>query len=68
LKIGEISKPIILPTGILILKINNIKNTKIKIDMDAELKKAINYERNRQLSQFSKIYYNKVKKNLEFDG
>ena len=68
LKIGEISKPIILPTGILILKIIDIKNNKIKIDMEAALKKAISYERNRQLSQFSKIYYNKVKKNLEFDG
>ena len=31
----------------------NIKNTKIKIDMDAELKKAINYERNRQLKSIS---------------
>ena len=68
LKIGEISKPIILPTGILILKIIDIKNNKIKIDMEAALKKAINYERNKQLSQFSKIYFNKVKKNLEFDG
>ena len=68
LKINEISKPIILPTGILILKIKDIKNSKIKIDMEAELKKAINYERNRQLDQFSKIYYNKVKRNLEFDG
>ena len=68
LKINEISKPIILPTGILILKVKDIKNSKIKIDMEAELKKAINYERNRQLDQFSKIYYNKVKRNLEFDG
>ena len=67
LKIGEISKPIILPTGILILKIKDTKITKIKIDMEAELKKAINYERSKQLSQFSKIYYNKVKKNLEFN-
>tara|TARA_B100000787_G_scaffold81322_1_gene60014 strand:+ start:1713 stop:2630 length:918 start_codon:yes stop_codon:yes gene_type:complete len=68
LKIGDVSEPIILPNGILILKIKDTKSTKIKIDMNAELKKAINYERNRQLSQFSKIYYNKVKKNLEFDG
>tara|TARA_B100000795_G_C22690146_1_gene395285 strand:+ start:88 stop:1005 length:918 start_codon:yes stop_codon:yes gene_type:complete len=68
LKDGEISKPIILPTGVLILKIKDTKNTKIKIDMEKEFKKAINFERNRQLSQFSKIYYNKVKKNLEFDG
>ena len=68
LKIGEVSKPITLANGILILQIKDTKTTEIKIDMKAELKKAINYERNRQLSQFSKIYYNKVKKNLEFDG
>ena len=67
LKIGDVSKPITLANGILILQIKDTKTTEIKIDMKAELKKAINYERNRQLSQFSKIYYNKVKKNLEFD-
>ena len=68
LKIGDVSKPITLANGILILQIKDTKTTEIKIDMKDELKKAINYERNRQLSQFSKIYYNKVKKNLEFDG
>ena len=66
LKIGETSKPIILSTGVLILKVADIKTS--KIDIDAEIKKAINYERNRQFNQYSKIYYNKVKKNLEFDG
>ncbi len=64
LKIGEISNPIILPNGILILKIKDIKNSLIKIDYQLELKKAIQYERNRQLNQYSKIYFNKVKKNL----
>jgi len=68
LKIGDVSQPIILSNGILILQIKDTKNTDIKIDMKAELNRAINYQRNRQLSQFSKIYYNKVKKNLEFDG
>ena len=67
LKIGDVSKPITLANGILILQIKDTKTTEIKIDMKTELKRAINYERNRQLSQFSKIYYNKVKKNLEFD-
>jgi peptidyl-prolyl cis-trans isomerase SurA len=67
LKIGDVSRPITLANGILILQIKDTKITEIKIDMKAELKKAINYERNRQLGQFSKIYYNKVKKNLEFD-
>ena len=38
------------------------------IDIENELKKAINYERNRQLNQYSKIYYNKIKKNLDFNG
>ena len=67
LKIGEVSKPIILSTGILILKIVDSRSSKIDINLQAEFKKAINYERNRQLNQFSKIYYNKIKKNLNFN-
>ena len=67
LKVGEISKPIILSNGILILKLKNIRDSKIKMDLDSEIKEAINYERNRQFNQYSKIYYNKVKKNLEFN-
>ena len=38
------------------------------LKIENELKKAINYERNRQLNQYSKIYYNKIKKNLDFNG
>jgi len=68
LQIGEITKPIILSNGILILKLINTKNMKTTIDIENEFKKAINYERNRQLSQYSKIYYNKIKKNLDFNG
>ena len=68
LQIGEITKPIILSNGILMLKLINIKNSETNIDIENELKKAINYERNRQLNQYSKIYYNKIKKNLDFNG
>ena len=68
LQIGEITKPIILSNGILVLKLINIKNSEANIDIENELKKAINYERNRQLNQYSKIYYNKIKKNLDFNG
>ena len=63
LKVGEISKPIILSNGILILKVINTRYSEIKIDYELELTKAINYERNRQLNQFSKIYFNKIKIN-----
>jgi len=68
LKIGEITKPIILSNGILLLKLINTKNSEKAINVENEFKKAINYERNRQLNQYSKIYFNKIKKNINFDG
>ena len=68
LKVGDITKPIILSNGIMILKLVNKKNVKNTINIENELKKAINYERDRQLNQYSKIYYNKIKKNLDFNG
>ena len=46
----------------------NTKKSETTIDIKNELKKAINFERNRQLNQYSKIYYNKIKKNLDFNG
>ena len=67
LDLNEISKPIIITNGILILKIKDTKKIKSKINYDVELKKLINYERNKQLNQYSKIYFNKVKKNINFD-
>ena len=67
LEINDFTKPIAVPGGFLILQINDIKNTKISIDIDAELKKLINFEKNNQLSQYSKIYFNKVKKDMEIN-
>ena len=68
LQIGRITKPIILSNGILVLKLINTKNLKTTFDIESEFKKVTNYERNRQLNQYSKIYYNKIKKNLDFNG
>ena len=65
LKINEFTKPINVPSGFLILQINDIKKTKIEIDIEKELKKLKNYEKNSQLNQYSKIYFNKIKKDLE---
>ena len=64
---GDISLPFLIPGGVLVLKINEIKEEVEKIDFDLELTKAITYERNKQLNQFSKIYFNKTKKNLELN-
>jgi len=65
LKINDFTKPINVPGGFLILQINDIKNTKIEIDIEKEFKKLKNYEKNNQLNQYSKIYFDKVKKGLE---
>ena len=65
LRINEFTKPITLPGGFLILKINDIQTDKVEIDTNKELIKLKNYEKNNQLNQYSKIYFNKIKKNLE---
>ncbi len=66
-QINDFTKPIAVPGGFLILQINEIKNNKIQIDIDKELKKLIDFEKNNQLNQYSKIYFNKIKKNLEIN-
>ena len=65
LEINDFTKPITVPGGFLILQVNDIKKTKIEIDVEKELNKLKNYEKNNQLNQYSKIYFNKVKKDLE---
>ena len=67
LKINNFTKPINVSSGFLILKINDVKSTQIEVSVEDELKKLTNYEKNNQLNQYSKIYFNKVKKNLQID-
>tara|TARA_B100000929_G_scaffold62382_1_gene47391 strand:+ start:283 stop:1221 length:939 start_codon:yes stop_codon:yes gene_type:complete len=64
LNIGEITKPIKIRNFFLILKIEDKKESKIKIDFEKELKKLINFETNKQFNQFSLIYLNKIKQNI----
>ena len=64
LKVGELSKPITTPSGFLILKINDIEFYDKKINIDNELKTLEKIEINKQLNQFSNIYFNKIKKNF----
>ena len=62
LDISEISEPIIVPGGFLILKMNDIKSELNEIDPDQELKKLIRIKTDEQLNQFSLLYFNKIKK------
>ncbi len=63
LKIGEYTEPITIPGGILIINLDNIKTQEENLDFDVEFNKQIIFEKNTQLNQFSKIYYNKISKN-----
>ncbi len=64
---GEITDPIIIPGGVLILKLNNIEEKKIEINIEEELNRLINEEKNKQLNQLSIVYFNKVKKDINID-
>ena len=63
LDIGEVSKPIKITNNFLILKIENKKQKKNKLDKKKLLEEAILFEKNKQYSQFSIIHFNKVKIN-----
>jgi len=65
IKIGDITKPIITSGGILILKLIDIKTEKIEIDKSAQLNKMIEFEKERQLTRLSTLYYKRIYNNAE---
>ena len=64
---GSITQPIRIPSGFLILKKNELKKEKKKLNIQEELKKLVNYQTEMQLNNYSNIYFNKIKKNLNID-
>ena len=60
---GEISKPFKISNGNLIIKVNDIKKSKNKFNLNQEVKKQINFEQNRQLNNLSLNFYKKLKQN-----
>ena len=63
LNIDGITKPIKYPNGFLILMINDKKEIKKEINFDEELNEFIKFEKNKQLNQFSQLYYKRLKQN-----
>ena len=63
MSIGETSKPIKYPNGYLLLKINEKKIMKQIFNIDKELKDLYKFETNRQLNQFSLLFFKKLKQN-----
>ena len=67
IKINEYSNSIQFGNNFLILKIEDKKTTKIQADKDKILEKMIIFEKNKQLNQFSNIYFNKIKINYKLN-
>ena len=63
IKQGEVTKTIDVPNGFLILKLEDIIVEKFEKNLTKELDNLIKFETNRQLNQFSIIYFNKFKIN-----
>ena len=63
LSIDELSEPIKIPNGYMILKINDIREITIEKDKEKLLDDLIKVETNNKYSQFSIIHYNKLKLN-----
>ncbi len=64
LKINQLTKPIQVSSGYLIIKLNNKRKKEKKLDFEKTFKQMVTQEKNRQLNQFSLIYFNKIKQNI----
>ena len=67
LKKDDVTKPILIPNGYLVLKIDDIKYIKKNYDEKTELDELTKLKTNQQLNQQSIIYFNKVKKNTNIN-
>ena len=64
LKIGQVSKPIRTSSGFIILKIEDEREYLTSLDINEKVEEIVKFKTNDQLSQFSSMYFNKIKKNL----
>ena len=67
LNIGEITQPIKIASGFLMIYLEDLKKEDREINLEEELKKIIIAEKNRQLNEYSTIYYKKIEKQIFID-
>ena len=60
ISIGEYTDPITVPGGFILLKLNDKKNQLLEINEEEQFKKAINFEKNRQLTMYSTLHYKRI--------
>ena len=67
ISIGNFTKPIITSGGVLILKLNDIKVENLEIDKEVQLKKMIEFEKERQFTRYSTLFYKRIYNNAEIN-
>ena len=67
LNTNQISEPIKMRNGYLLIKLNDKREIKQEIDIDKEFNESIIKETNRQLNAFSIIFFKRLKKNIQID-
>ena len=65
--IGNYTKPIVIPGGFLILKIEDQRETDVIENIDKEIEIIKKEIANKQLNQLSNMYFNKIKKEIQFN-
>tara|TARA_B100000575_G_scaffold40856_1_gene28425 strand:+ start:63 stop:989 length:927 start_codon:yes stop_codon:yes gene_type:complete len=60
INVGELTNPITTAGGFILLKINEKKNELIEVNEEEEFKKAVVFERNRQLTMYSTLQYKRA--------
>ena len=68
LKLGEFSKPIRTSSGFIIILVEDEKKSESKFNLDDKVEEIVRFKINNQLSQFSSMYLNKIKKDLTIYG
>tara|TARA_B100000579_G_scaffold437049_1_gene464964 strand:- start:53 stop:982 length:930 start_codon:yes stop_codon:yes gene_type:complete len=67
INVGNFTKPIVASGGFLILKLEDMKSENIEIDKETQLKKMIEFEKERQFTKFSTLYYKRIFNNAEIN-
>ena len=60
IKIGEFTDPITVPGGFILINLDDRKNQLLEINKDEEFKKAVIFEKNRQLTMYSTLHYKRI--------
>ena len=62
LNVGDFTQPIKVASGFLMIYLEDLKKEKQEINPEEEFKKIVMLEKNRQLNEYSIIYYKKIEK------